>query len=287
MGLFLQTAANAGIISIFYALIAVGLALIFGVMGILNFAHGALYMVGAYAVWNIYAQVGAPFPIAIIASIAIVCGLALGMERGLFRLVQYRPMTGLLLSMGMVFILQVLMVQLWGVSLLRYVPPSIRGTLEIFGASVPWQRVIVIPAALGLLGGLWFFLHRAKMGLALRAVAQNREAAALQGIDVYRMNALAMGIGGALAGAAGGFMAPILPVTPYMGNSAVITAFIVLIVGGVGSIEGALLASLILGFLLTFVTTYINGTIATIAGAVLMFLVLVIRPRGIMGRAQT
>lgn len=285
MELAVQTAANAATISVFYALIAVGLALVFGVMGILNFAHGELFMVGAYMVWIVYAQGGAPFPIAIIASVAVACGLALAMERGLFRRVPGKPMTGVLLSIGVVFILQVLMAQLWGVALMRYVPTAVRGALEIFGAIVPLQRLVVIPAAIGILGGLWFFLHRSKTGMALRAVAQNRDAAALQGVDVNRANALAMGVGGALAGAAGGFMAPILPVTPYMGHSAVITAFIVLIVGGVGSLEGALIASFILGFLHTFVTTYVDGNMARIAGALLMFFILVVRPKGIWSRA--
>lgn len=286
MDLVLQTAANAVITSVFYALVTVGLALIFGVMGILNFAHGELYMVGAYVVWIVYARAGMPFPTAVILGMAIVCGLALAMERGLFRQAVGRPMTGVLLSIGMVFILQVFVAQTWGVRLARYVPTTFEGAAEILGAIVSWQRLIVIPVAIGLLGGLWLFLRRAKAGLALRAVAQNRDAAALQGVDVNRTSALAMGIGGALAGAAGVFMAPILPVTPYMGRSVIITCFVILIVGGVGSLEGALIASFVLGFLYTFVTTYVDNTIALLAGALFMFLVLVFRPRGIWRRAQ-
>jgi len=284
MGLIVQSFVNAGIISCIYALMSVGLALVFGVMGILNFAHGELYMVGAYTLWIVYAQAGMPFPVGVIAAMAIVCGLAIAMERGLFRPMRDRPFTGVLLSIGVSFILQVFTAQMWGMAMMRHVPPALKGSLEILGIFAPWQRLIVIPGALGMLGGLWYFLYKVKAGQALRAAAQDREAAALQGISIDRSAALAMGIGGALAAFAGAAVAPILPVTPYMGHSAVITAFIILILGGVGSLKGALIASFILGFLHTFVTTYVDGQMATIAGALLMFTVLVFKPRGIMGR---
>ena len=281
MELVLQTALNAAIISVFYALIAVGLALVFGVMGVLNFAHGELYMMGAYVVWIVYAQSGAPFPVGVIVAMAVVCGFGLFMQRTLFRPMRDRPMMGLILSIGLLFIIQVFVAQVWGVGLMRHVPSAYKGTFEIFGAVAPWQRLIVIPGAVSLLGGLWYYLRRIKAGQALRASAQDPEAAALQGISINRSGLLAMGIGGILAGAAGGFMAPIMQVTPYMGHSAIITALLITIVGGVGSIEGALLASFIFGFLHTFVTTYVDGTMATIAGVLLMFIMLAVRPRGL------
>jgi branched-chain amino acid transport system permease protein len=285
MDLAFQTAINASMTSVFYALMAVGLALVFGAMGILNFAHGEFYMIGAYVVWIVYALSGIPFPVSIFIAMAVVAGVGLIIDRGMFRHTRDRPFTGVLMSIGLVFIIQVFVAQMWGVALSRHVPPAFKGAIDIFTATAPLQRLIVIPIAITLLTGLWLFLHKSKQGQALRAAAQDREAAALQGISVNNAGAMAMGIGGMLAGAAGGLMAPIMPVTPYMGHSAVITSFIVLIVGGVGSIEGALIASFILGFLHTFVTTYVDGTMAQIAGAFLMFFVLAARPRGILGRA--
>ncbi len=271
-------------ISVFYALIAVGLVLVFGVMGILNFAHGELYMAGAYVVWIVYAESGAPFAVGVIAAMAVVGGMGLFMQRFLFRPVLEKPMLGFIVSIGVVFILQVTAGQAAGVGMWRSVPVALPGSLNIFGAVAPWQRLVVIPGAALLLGGLWYFLHRMRLGQGLRAAAQDRDAAALQGISINKTGLLAMGIGGLLAGAAGGFMAPIMPVTPYMGHSVLLTAFAIIIIGGVGSVGGTVIASFIYGFLHTFITTYVDGTVAAIAGVLLMFFVLVVRPKGIMTR---
>jgi len=260
MELALQTAVNGAVVSVFYALMAIGFTLIFGVMGMLNLAHGELYMIGAYVVWLAYAQGNLPFPLAVLLSTAIVAGIGMGMEHFLFRPMRGRPMMGAILSVGMIFILQVFVATTWHVGLMKHIPPAIKGSLVLFGTTAPWQRLIVIPIAAALLGGLWFFLKRAKQGRALRAAAQDPEAAALQGISIDRTGLIAMAIAAGLAGAAGGLMAPILRVDPYMGHSALITALMITIVGGLGSIEGALLV-------------------------LLMFIVLAIRPRGLFGRA--
>lgn len=278
-------------LSVFYAVMAIGFTLIFGVMGVLNLAHGELYMVGAYVVWLTYAQGILPFPVAILAGAGVVAGIGIGMERGLFRPMRARPLMGLILSVGMIFILQAFVATTWHVGLMRQVPPAIKGSVEILGAIVSWQRLIVIPAAATLIGGLWFFLRRTKQGRALRAAAQDPEAASLQGISIDRVGLIAMLIGAALAGTAGALMAPIMRVDPYMGHTALIMALMVTIVGGLGSIEGATIAALIYGFMVAFVTGYFPAricspaTMAFIIGGLLMFIVLVFRPRGILGRA--
>ncbi len=285
MELALQTAVNGAMVSVFYALMAIGFTLIFGIMGVINFAHGELYMVGAYVVWLTYAQGILPFPLAVIVGAAVVIGIGMGMERTLFRPMRANPLMGLILSIGMVFILQVFAATTWHVGLMKHVPPFIKGSLHIFDVSAPWQRLLVIPIAAALLGGLWLFLRRTKQGQALRAVAQDHEAAALQGISIDKVGMTAMAIAAGLAGMSGALMAPIMRVDPYMGHSAVIMALMVTIVGGLGSIEGALLASFIYGFMIAFITTYVDGTMATIAGALLMFAVLAVRPRGLLGSA--
>jgi branched-chain amino acid transport system permease protein len=285
MELALQTAVNGGLLSVFFALMAIGFTLIFGVMGIINFAHGELYMIGAYVVWLTYAQGILPFPLAVLAGAGIVAGIGIGMERTLFRPMRGNPMMGLILSIGMLFILQVFVATTWHIGLMKHIPPAIKGSLEVFGARAPLQRLVVIPVASALLGGFWFFMKRAKHGRALRAAAQDPEAAALQGISIDRTGLTAMAIAAGFAGVAGALMAPIMRVDPYMGHTPVITALMVTIVGGMGSIEGALLASFIYGFMSAFITTYVDGTMATIAGVLLMFVVLAIRPRGLFGRA--
>ena len=285
MELVLQTAVNGGILSVFYALMAIGFTLIFGIMGVINFAHGELYMVGAYVVWLAYAEGILPFPLAVIAGAGIVIAIGVAMERALFRPMRDRPLMGLIMSIGMLFILQVFVATTWLVGMMKHVPPPIKGSLVLFGASAPWQRLIIVPVAAALLGGLWLFLRRAKVGRALRAVAQDPEAASLQGISIDRAGFIAMAIAAGLAGMAGGLMAPIMRVDPYMGHVPVMTALMVTIVGGLGSIEGAMIASFIYGFMVAFITTYVDGTMATIAGVLLMFIVLAVRPRGILGRA--
>lgn len=285
--LVLQTSLNALVASSFAALMAVGLVLIFGVMRIINFAHGELYMVGAYVVWYLYAENGWPFLLAVLGALVVVALLGAAMERGLFRPMRGNPLGGLIMSVGILFILQVLAVQIGGVNLMKHVPPAVRGVVEVFpGVSVPGQRLVVIAIAAVLLVLLWLFLKRTRLGWALRACAQDPEAAALQGISIDRISLLAMGLGAALAGAAGGIMAPLVRVGPYMGHSVIVTAFIVIIVGGIGSLEGAVLAAVLYTFFDTFVTTFYDGTIAAILGLVIMLLVLVVKPTGLMGTSE-
>jgi len=290
MELVLQQALNGGLLSVFYAVMAIGFTLIFGVMGIVNLAHGELYMIGAYVVWLTYAQGILPFPLAILAGAGIVAAIGMAMERALFRPMRGNVLMGAVLSVGVIFILQVFVATTWHVGLMKHIPPAIRGSVTLFGAIAPWQRLIVIPSALGLIGGLWFFLRRTKQGRALRAVAQDPEAARLQGISQDKVALIAIAIAAGLAGAAGGLMAPIMRVDPYMGHTALIMALMVTIVGGLGSIEGAMVASLIYGFLMAFVTSYFPSSIASpatmaiIIGALLMFIVLAVKPKGILGR---
>ena len=287
--LIVQTIVNALVASSFAAVMAVGLVLIFGVMQIVNFAHGELYMAGAYSVWYLYAVLGWPFFAAVIAAMAIVALIAMVMERLLFRPMRGNPLGGLIMSVGALFILQVVAADLFGVGLMKHIPPAFPGTVEVLGiegVTVPWQRVVVIAVAVVLITALWLFLHRTRFGWALRACAQDPEAAALQGISIRRAGLVAMGLGGALAGGAGGIMAPLVQVYPYMGHAAIVTAFIVIIVGGIGSLEGAVLAAVLYTFFHTFVTTFVDGTIASILGLVLMLVVLVIRPEGLMGTRQ-
>lgn len=281
-----QTIANALVMSAFYALIAVGLTLVFGVMDIANFAHGEFYMLGAYVVWLLYAVGHWPFFAAVGAAILLVGVLGVIVERGIFRPVRGNILSGFIMSVGLVFILQVFVGQVWGVGKMKPVPAAFPGILDILGVSTSWQRFIVIPAAILLLGLLWVFLERFRLGRGLRASAQDSEAASLQGISVNRSGAIAMLIGCAMAGAAGALMAPIMSVYPYMGHMVIWTAFVVIIVGGPGNIKGTILAALLFGFLHTIVTTLLDSTIANLVSVLLMLILLAIRPEGLLGHAE-
>jgi branched-chain amino acid transport system permease protein len=283
--LLLQTSLNALYAASFMALVAVGLVMIFGVMGIINFAHGELYMLGAYCVVALYADWELPFFLTVAVGLVFVGAVGIAMERGLFRPMRDNPLGGLVVSIGFLLILQSLAVLGFGVRMEHIAPPT-QVVLQVFGTEgvvLPLQRLFVIVAAIVLLGALWWFLRRTRFGWALRACAQDAEAAALQGISINQTARLAMFIGAALAGAAGALTAPLVRTYPYMGHSVIVTAFIIIIVGGVGSLEGAVVAAVLYAFVHTFVTTFWDGVIADIVGLALMLLVLVVRPTGLFG----
>jgi branched-chain amino acid transport system permease protein len=286
MDLFLQTMANSVVASAMYAVIAVGLVLMFGVMRMANFAHGEFFMVGGYAVWLLYVRMHWPYWVALVMAMVVVTVIGLAVERGIFKPLRGQVVSGYIATAGIMFILQVATGRIWGVGLSKPVPPPLEGALVIGSVAVGWQRVILIPIVFGSIIALRFFLHRAKLGRGLRACAQNPEAAALQGISTDKMSALAMGIGAAFAGLAGGLFAPLHVVEPYMGHPVILMAFIVIIVGGMGSIEGAVLASILFGFIYTITTTLIGGVAAMIICVVAMLIVLAVRPQGLLGREK-
>ncbi|PIV79037.1 MAG: branched-chain amino acid ABC transporter permease [Rhodobacteraceae bacterium CG17_big_fil_post_rev_8_21_14_2_50_63_15] len=286
LDLLAQTGLNAVYAASYISLIAVGLVLIFGVMGVINFAHGELFMVGAYTVVALYADRHLPFLVAVAAGLVFVGLLGLVMERALFRPLRDNPLGGLVASIGFLMILQAVAVLGFGVRMV-HVPPVTQEVI-VFSDRIrlPVARLYVIVAAVVLLSGLWFFLKRTRFGWALRASAQDPEAAALQGISINQTARIAMFIGAALAGVAGALTAPLVSINPHMGHSVIVTAFIVIIVGGVGSLEGAVIASVVYAFVHTFVTTLYDGVIADIVGLSLMLLVLIIKPTGLFGSAD-
>ncbi|MEO3417145.1 branched-chain amino acid ABC transporter permease [Roseovarius sp. CAU 1744] len=284
--LLMQTGLNAIYAASYISLIAVGLVLIFGVMGVINFAHGELYMAGAYAVVLFYSDFQMPFLVAIAAGLLFVGCLGLAMERALFRPLRGNPLGGLVASIGFLLILQSLAVMGFGVRM-EHIPPVTQYVIEFSDrVRLPLSRLYVILAAVVLLSALWIFLKKTRFGWALRAAAQDPEAAALQGISITQTARIAMFIGAGLAGIAGALTAPLVSVQPHMGHSVIVTAFIVIIVGGVGSLEGAIVASIAYAIVHTFVTTFYDGVIADIVGLSLMLLVLIVKPTGLFGSAD-
>ncbi|MEE8456304.1 MAG: branched-chain amino acid ABC transporter permease [Limibaculum sp.] len=284
--LLAQTGLNAIYAASYMSLVAVGLVLIFGVMGVINFAHGELYMLGAYAVVGLYADFQLPFLFAVAAGLVFVGVVGLGMERALFRPLRDNPLSGLVASIGFLMVLQALAVMGFGVRM-EHVPPVTQEVIvfsEKVRLAVP--RLFVIIAAVVLLTALWVFLKKTRFGWALRASAQDPEAAALQGISINQTSRIAMFIGAGLAGIAGALTAPLVSVNPYMGHSVIITAFIVVIVGGIGSLEGAVVAAVAYAFIHTIVTTFWDGVIANIVGLSLMLAVLIVKPTGLFGTAD-
>lgn len=284
--LLAQTGLNAIYAASYMSLVAVGLVLIFGVMGVINFAHGELYMLGAYAVVALYADLQMPFILVVAVGMIFVGVVGLGMERVLFRPLRDNPLGGLVVSIGFLMVLQALAVMGFGVRM-EHVPPVTQEVI-VFSDKVRLAvpRLYVMIAAVVLLTALWVFLKKTRFGWALRASAQDPEAAALQGISINQTARIAMFIGAGLAGIAGALTAPLVSVNPYMGHSVLITAFIVIIVGGIGSLEGAVIAAVAYAFIHTIVTTFWDGVIANIVGLSLMLGVLIVKPTGLFGASD-
>ncbi len=283
---FIQTIANSIVASSIYASIAVGLALCFGVMQMANFAHGEFFMLGAYVVFVLNAMLGLPYPFVVLLAALFVGFVGLVVEQTIFKRTRGNVLAGFMATAGLGMILQVIVGQLWGFALMKTIPTPYPETVSILGAQIGVQRLLIVPGAILSVGLLWYFLHHSRIGKGLRACAQDQEAAALQGISVVRMGALAMVLAGMLAGFAGALMAPVHAVTPYMGHAVVLTAFIVVVVGGMASVEGAIVASILFGFVHTFAATIFDSVVASMIGVVVMIVVLVAKPKGLMGRAK-
>ncbi len=283
---FIQTLLNSVQTSSVYALVAVGLAMAFGVMKMANFAHGEFYMIGAYVLYQVYQLWGLNFWIGVVVAIPIVALLGVATERIIFRQTGANILAGFMATVALGFVLQVAVGRIWGVGLMKRIDTPYMGAAEIGDAFVGWQRLLVIPCAIAMLVALRWFLYNVKLGKALRACAQDPEAAALQGIKIRNMTMLAMALAGASAGLAGALMAPIAAITPYMGHGVVLIAFVIVIVGGMASIEGAVIAAIILGFIHTFVATLTDSLIATMVGVGFMAVTLVVRPQGLLGREK-
>jgi branched-subunit amino acid ABC-type transport system permease component len=284
----IQLSINIVTLSSFYALFTVGLALVFGVMKVINFAHGELYMLGGYAVWAIMSIGGnLPLPVVFILALVIgplvVGGIGVVIQRGLFRPLQVNPFAGFMASLGLAYVLQVVAAKSFGV-VSKSLPTIFPGGISFFGGVIPKQRLVVLAFSVLMMGGLWYFLMRTKAGRAMRATAQNTESALLQGISFSRISALAMGVGAALAAISGSLMGTVINIGPFMGIQAIWKAFIIVIVGGMGSIGGAVVASLLFGTLDSLVMTFGLHRFVIMIDTLIMLIVLAFFPQGILGR---
>jgi branched-chain amino acid transport system permease protein len=283
--LLLQGGLNGIMLGLNYALIALGLSLIFGIMGIVNFAHGEMYMLGGYVAYFLIGGLGLDFFSTIIAAVLIIGMLGMLFEKIIFRPLTMRPkeaLTSMIAAVGLAWVLQMLAVIFFG-DLDRKVPSTFKGIINMGGVIITKERLITIIIGIVLVLLLNIFLLRTRMGTAIRAVAQDKEAAALQGVKVSRVSALSFGVGCALAGSAGALMSPIFSVSPFLGGEVILKAFLVVILGGMGSIPGAMLGGLVLGFIESFGSLFFTVPTVSAITFSLIILILIIRPQGLLG----
>jgi branched-chain amino acid transport system permease protein len=279
-----QILVNGLLASLIYVIMALGFTLIFGIMRIVNFAHGEFYMLGAMVVLFLFGALGWPFYLAVIAGGVISALLGVVLERLLFRPLVGDELSGMIMSLAVGIILQSIALIAFGPAEQSMARPF-SGTWSLVGAAVPWDRTVVAICSLLILAVFYLFLKYSRLGLAMQAVAQDPQTASLMGIESGVVYAAAFGIACLLAGLAGGLMAPIYTVGPYMGELPMLKAFVVVILGGLGSLPGAVLGGLLIGLSESVLTTVFNSTAALIASFVIVLLVVITRPTGLLGRS--
>lgn len=264
------------------ALIALGLALIFGIMEVINIAHGSLYMLGAVIAWYVLGATES-FALALLAAPVAVGVLSMAMERVVLRPIENEKVLTIIATTGVMLVLQHSVLATFGGAIQRIASP-VPGAVKILGLHYPVYRVVVAGASLTAIALLWVFLTRTRYGLWLRSVRQDAKMATALGIPVGRVYMLAVGLGGVLAGLGGVLAAPIVVIQYQMGFDILATVFIVVVIGGFGSLFGAAATAVLLGMLEGVITVFTTPTWARIVSLVVMGAILLARPDGIFRR---
>ncbi len=280
-----QVLSNGIIIGLLYLLMAVGFTLVFGVMRVVNFAHSEFYMFGAFAGYVLVSYWQVPFLLAVCITFVLAVGLGWLVEWLVLKPFRHNELNGMIATIGLAMILQSVALMIFGPDP-QFMPPVAEGSVSLGGAILPMSRLYVVGFSAAVLVLLYVFLTWTRYGRALRAVVQDMEIAGAQGIRARLMYPLGFGIGVGLASVAGALMAPLFSVSPFIGATPMLKAFIVVILGGLGSIPGAALASLLLGITESFGSTFLGSSLSEILIFALVMLVLVIRPTGLLGRAE-
>ncbi len=271
----------------FYAMLSLGLAVIFGLLGIVNFAHGALYMIGAYVAWIGLNKFGINYWVSLVLAPVVVGALGVVIERTLLKhLYKIDPIYGLLLTFGLALIAEGLFREQFGVSGQQYeVPDLLQGATNLGFMVLPNYRAWVVFASLVVCLGTWFLIERTRLGAYLRAGTENPALVQAFGINVPLMVMLTYAGGAGLAALAGVLAAPVIQVTPLMGSNLIIIVFAVVVIGGMGSILGSILTGLALG-LIEGLTKVFYPEASNIVVFVIMAIVLMIRPAGLFGKEK-
>ncbi|WP_395701707.1 branched-chain amino acid ABC transporter permease [Aquabacterium sp.] len=271
----------------FYAMLSLGLAVIFGLLGIVNFAHGALYMIGAYVAWIGAEKLGMNYWLALVAAPLVVGALGVVIERTLLkRLYKLDPIYGLLLTFGLALIFEGIFRDQYGVSGQQYsVPEALQGATNLGFMVLPNYRAWVVLASLTVCLGTWFLIERTRLGAYLRAGTENPALVQAFGINVPLMVMLTYAAGAGLAALAGVLAAPVIQITPLMGSNLIIIVFAVVVIGGMGSILGSILTGLALG-LVEGLTKVFYPEASSIVVFVIMAIVLMVRPAGLFGKEK-
>ncbi len=285
LDIFLQVMVWGLYAGCIYILLATGLNLIFGVMKVVNFAHGQLLMIGAYVTFSFFVLTGFNPYVLLAASIPILIVIGVSIERLCFRpILGTGKLNEIFISIGLIYILENVAALIWTDEWKTIRSPFEEISITIGSMKIPIDYLIIIVTTVLILIGLYIFLKKSRLGLAVRATSQNRKAAMLVGINVERMDMLSFGIGAGLAGAAGTLWVVSGQVfNPYMGSVPAVKAFAIVIIGGLGSIPGAIIGGLILGIAENFTVLTIGGAWKDAVAFLILIIVLIIKPNGLFG----
>jgi branched-chain amino acid transport system permease protein len=287
MDQLLQHVVNAAMLGSTYALLGIGLTMIFGIMGVVNFAHGELYTFGAYMMFLFVMVLKIDFFISIFLAIALGIGLGAFIEFMLLRrLLGASIDTTMIVMIGAWIALQNIEQLLWTGISKSVSTPFQEAPLVIGEVSVSWLRVFVFVMAGLLIVGSHLLIQRTKLGKAMRATFQDRDTATLMGVNINRINTATFALGSGLAAAAGALLGPVFIVFPTMGDTAALKAFAVVILGGLGNFGGAAIGGFILAFVEELGAGYISSGYRDAMGFLLIILVLMIKPTGLFARAR-
>jgi branched-chain amino acid transport system permease protein len=280
-----QVFVNGLSLSAIYVLVALGFTLLFGIMRVVNFAHGAFAMLGGYALYYLYATYKLPYPVAVLGSALGVAAVSLLLELLVFRWFYHKMFQSMIGLMGLNMAVVFTSVMVWDVNE-RSIPAAAAGVISVFGITIPVDRLVVMAVALVVLAAFWFFVTRTRHGLAMRAAAQDVETAASQGVNTAFIYKLAFFIAIFMTALAGGLYAQIYALSPFMGERPLMVAFIVVILGGMGSIPGAALGGVLLGFAESFLSTFYGAAVSTFVSFGVVVALLVYRPWGLLGKPE-
>ncbi|HZM34670.1 MAG TPA: branched-chain amino acid ABC transporter permease [Burkholderiales bacterium] len=273
---------NSGV----YALLAIGFSLIFGVARIVNIAHTAFYMLAAYCFYALLTRTGLGFAASAVLSVLAVTALSVLCYRLVIEPVREHEAAVLIATIALGLIFQELMLVFFGGHYLG-IPSTLEGVVRVLGVSIPYQRLLILVVAAAMLAAVWLVLYRTRLGLAIRATANDLEVANLMGMDVHRVAMATVAISVALAAIAGVVVAPVFVVDPFMWLAPLVTMLAIVVLGGLGSMKGSLIGALVIGYV-EAITVFAVPAGAYLKGAValaIMVAVLLVRPEGLFGVA--
>lgn len=282
IAMFLQQLVNGLIIGSVYALVALGLTMSFGLMNIVNFAHGQFVMLGAFFCYFALALLKVNFIFASLIAMVLTFVLGIILERYSFRFARLNPVNGLMISIGLILMLENLAIVMFGVEA-KTIDPIFPGVINVFDLVFAYQRLFAFACAAVLLVLLFVFLKATKTGKAIRAIPQDREAAELMGINVNWITGISFGLGCALASIAGALLGSLFIVSPFMGERPLVKAFVIITLGGFGSIPGAVIGALIIGVIESLAGAFVSSEWQDAFGFVILILVLLVKPMGLFG----